>query len=503
MPNIEIPAGVYSAPTGASKTAQYREVNLVRWEEGKLSPVGGWEQLSYSAPASRIRRIHRWSDNTGVEWHAFLCEGHIYVDSGDGVLTDISPVPALTPPFDNALVGGYGNYLYNFDTYGTPRPEREAIKIIAPMYTLGNWGEDLLIMSSADGRLLRWSPKSPNSKATKVPTSPTGRTFVVTPERHVIVFSVDGQLNRFRWCDQENIENWDIANIESKAGEFDVEPSAPIVSAQMTKGGVLFHTTAHPYMIRFVGLPFVYSYDRLSGGTTPISGGAIVDTAVGAIWMSNSGFWVYNGSSIAPLPCSVWNWIMGDYGEIWSKFEASAVVFESHSEVWFFFVDEGGRENSKYVIYNYRENWWSMGKLSRTCGVSSTYNTFPILSDGLKVYKHESGKMYGGVAEKPWAETFTMNVGGGAGMLTVDRALPDVGGEANKLSFRLSYTMQRSTNSDKPIDLKYTEFKKMRPDGYLDFRTTARDVRLRVDAEEDANWTFGNFFVDFKVRGAR
>lgn len=503
MVAIQIPAGVYHAPTPASKSAQWREVNLVRWIEDKLTPVGGWSKLEYNRPLSRIRKMHRWIANDGREWNAFLCEGHIYVDI-DGVLVDVSPVDPIIPPYGNMFAGGYGDWEYNLGEYGTPRPDKEREYTISPCFTIDNWGEDLIFMTSPDSRLLRWKPSDYLAKATEVPNAPKGRTFVVTPERFVIIFGADGFPQKFRWSDQENIENWNIADVASKAGEFYVEPAAPIVSARRTRGGTIFHTTLGPYFITYAGMPYVYSYSALDGGSTPISEGALVDTPRGAIWFATGGFWLYNGSSVSPIPCPVWSWMGSSINVTLSRYFSIAVHLEQTGEIWFFFVSADGSFNDRYVSYSYRDGWWSMGKLSRSCGLSSTYVNALTMTDGFDVYRHDSGTQYPDAPEMPWAETFAINLGGGAGISTISQMVPDVGNNTESVAFVLFSSTQRSSENNQPIEAQ-SDPRPVRPDGYVDFRQTGRDHRLRVQSKQgfEPEWTFGNCELTVLGRGKR
>lgn len=503
MTAIEIPPGVYAAPTKASKSAQWRETNLMRWKEGKISPFGGWEQYAYSTPATRIRATHRWNDNAGNEWKAFLCEGHIYVER-EGNLYDISPTVPLVQPYADVLAGGFGDADFGEGTFGTPRPNRNRETAITPAYTLGNWGEDLLICTSPDGRLLIWHPSTPTVDAVAVTGAPiNNRTFIVTAERSVILFQKGGDYRTFGWCDQEDINDWTVA-VDSKAGEFQVEPASPILTACRIRGGAIFCTAKQWYTINYVGMPFIYNYDEISTGAIPVSSAAIVDTAAGTFWFSNNGFWMYNGTSISPIVCPIWNWIETLMDPVYTRYEACAVNIESKSEIWFFFVAKGERYNSHCAIFNYREGWWGQAKMSRSCGSSPSYTSFPLLSDGMKVYKHESGLAYPDAPEQPYAETFSMNMGGGAGMSTFLGMVPDVGGEAQSISFRLYVNEQRSENSDQDTEW-LSPVVKMYPDGYVEFRETGRDFRLRIESDVSvkSEWTFGMNEVMLKARGGR
>ena len=114
---IQIPAGVVAMPTKRMQSSNWLEVNMVRWREGQLMPMGGQAQLVNltGAPtnyrfASRCRKIHGWYGLDGQYHIAYLCETNLYVDTG-GTLTDISPSPPLLAP--SGLVGGYGDDLYD------------------------------------------------------------------------------------------------------------------------------------------------------------------------------------------------------------------------------------------------------------------------------------------------------------------------------------------------------------------------------------------------------
>ena len=108
-------------------------------------------------------------------------------------------------------------------------------------------------MASSDGRLLRWIPGPPTEPegpnlAKPVENAPIGnRTFVVTAERHVILFAMDGVTNQFGWCSQEDIEDWDYSDLTSSASFYEIEPAAPFLAAQATRFGVLAFTVVGTY----------------------------------------------------------------------------------------------------------------------------------------------------------------------------------------------------------------------------------------------------------------
>lgn len=501
MAALEFPPGVVTKPTKAGSSVNWQETHLMRWIGDELTPVGGWEKLSYPDFASKVRKIHSWLTNAGAKYTAYLCESHCYVDDGSGVLLDISPTVPLEPPFANLAAGGYGNDEYSEDDYGTPRPDRPIVNNVPPVYTLDNWGEDLLVMTSNDGRLLIWSPAAPTSKLAAVTNAPiSNRTFAVTPERHVMLFGYGGNYASFAWCDQEDIENWNFADVTSKAGFLGVEPASPIVTVCKTSNGILFFTTTKVFISRFVGLPYVYSREEVADATTPISPSAIAATAEGAMWFcGEAGFWSFNGTSVVPIDSPVLNWITDNYSKLYSRFESAAVNVNTLSEFWLFFSSSTSRINDRYVIFNYAKGWWATGFVGRTCGFTASYDTFPVFGHQFSVYRHESGGYYQG-ADLPWARTFAFNAFSGARLMTFKQMIPDVEGNSDNLAFSFTYRLDRSRSTYVSSPDKY-----IRSNGFVDVRVTGRDLHMTVKsiASPVERWTLGKSEIMTVPRGSR
>jgi len=492
---IDFPPGVVNTASKRKKTGSWREANLIRWEGVTLRPVGGWEEIDYPAFASRCRASHKWNGLDGNTYTAYLCEEHCYVDI-DGVLTDITPTGGLEPPIGTDE-GGYGDLLYGDGTYGTPRSSRQRTLPATPCFTLDNWGGELRAMTSPDGRLLRWDPASPASLLTAVTNAPTGnRSFAVTPERHIILFGMDGDASQYGWCDQENDTNWDFASTTSKAGKNNVEPRSPIVAHKSVGSDFIVFTNRASYNVRYVGLPYIYSAKKIVDCPTPLSAASITETPEGAFWGAVNGFWLYNGVNIAPVVCPIWDWIDGQIAVDDSRFEASMINVAAKSEAWFFFVSVDHTENNRVAIYNYKEKFWTMGRLGRTCGVGYSNDTNPFMSDGFKVYRHEVGFNYPDAEELPWAETFTVNIMDGVNMMTIHQMLPEITGPTDNISYNF-------IKSSPQLPETISATKTIKANGYVDVRETARDFRVRVNMVGNDEWTMGPVSVDVKPRGRK
>ena len=121
------------------------------------------------------------------------------------------------------------------------------------------------------------------------------------------------------------------------------------------------------------------------------------------------------------------------------------------------------------------------------------------MSDGIKVYKHESGFTYSG-AEMPWIESQNLSPNGGENWLTVNKILPDVEGNPDALRWRMVKTNFRNGYKTEV----FSPQRKKNGSGYVDIRETARDMRLRMDMVEANNWgTVGPILFDSKMRGKK
>jgi hypothetical protein len=530
---IEIPPGVLATATKKMRSSNWAEVNAVRWREGQLMPMGGQAQYTNVVGgveqyqfASRCKLIHGWYGLDGQYHIAYLCETNLYVDTG-GTLTEITPSDGIVAP--SGLVGGFGDGLYSADDYGTPRPIPGSVAITkAPdAYSLDNFGSILYAMTSADSRLLMWDPAVGGlavvqpADGTRGPV-PRGRCFVVTQERFLMVFgstqdgtSGGGSQRRFAWCDQENPGAWDYSNVVSQAGFLDIEPASPIICAEASRVGVIFWTAKKVYASRFLGLPYVYNYVELADGTTPWSPQSVVTTSALTLWMSEQGVFSYDGTSVLPVACMVRPWIDDNFDPIAVRELAFAAHLSEFNEWWWFFPTLNSPYNSRAVVYNYKEGWWTEVRMSRSAGITSSYTSHPIFADDLVAFQHEVGVTYANYSMPvvlPFAESFDLNLTSGSRLVTVKQMIPDV--EAIDASdstaianiiANLRYSLFYRNSRSLGLPELQTPWITPRPDGYVDFRTTGRDIRLRLDVANAVvePFTLGQHLIDSVPRGDR
>jgi hypothetical protein len=498
---IQFPPGVTNLLSKNSKIVNWRECNLIRWDEGvTMKPVGGWELTTIPTFTDKIRKMHKWSDNNNNLYTAFLCETHCYVQLPGGNIQDITPTGGMTPGPSNQA--GYNDYLYNYGTYGTPRPGAAKPPMYPATYSLDNWGDELRAMTSNDGRLLAWKPSTPTVHLVAVTGAPiNNRSFVITPERHIMLFGMSAEFDKFGWCDEEDDTNWAFTDVLSRAGYYNISPKSPIVAHESYDGGILMFTQSQAFRIRWIGLPYIYEYKSVGSVAPPISPASVCETPIGIIWPSTDGWWLFDGVSARVIPCDIWDFILRTTDITNSRNFAACAHLMDKGEVWWFYTSPPtSTKNTRYAAYDYRSKIWTMGKLSRNCGFVYANERFPLMADDYNVYKHEIGRSYPGAEEMPWIESFNLTPNGGENWLTVNKILPDVFGDASALRWRMAKTNDRNGYTSET----YSPQRQKNGNGWVDIRETARDMRLRIDMVSNSDWgTVGPILFDSKMRGKK
>ena len=514
---LNIPPGVVRGATEYETPGRYWDCNLIRWRQGVMEPIGGWvAQSAANLPlGSRVRRIIRWRDNSNFLRTVILTNTEMRAFSGTDYI-DITPqgpfTAEFTSEFENQTIAsfdtaaslpvGYGVGPYGEETYGTPRSTpSELLSILIPVWSADNWGEDLLAVSSADGHLLYWDVTNPSDRATYVSTAPENNRFVfVTEERHAVLLQAGGEKRRVAWSSREDFTDWDFASTTNTAGFLELESKTPLSVALRVRNGTLIWSESEVFVMRYVGQPFVYGVDELEESRIVGPRAVATDSGV-AFWWASDGFYKSDGSVVQPVPCPVWDYLQGC---LCPTALGSLTFASSHGllpEIWWFFPALGSTVADRYVIYNWLENWWSIGTLTRAAMSPAIGGEKPIMADTSgNIFQHETG----------WLNGNTSRVGDIFVESSVVR-IPPAGGQNMEIkqlmvangydydSFRVTvYGRQTPAGTERTFG-PYTA----RPDGYIDTRVTARDVRFRIDAINDSDWSLGEMRADVAAGAKR
>jgi hypothetical protein len=154
---LNIPAGFYRNGTDLEQSGRWREGSLVRWLDGSLRPIGGWSVRKNGFTSNPVRGMHSWQSNNGTAWLAGGSSDQLVVMTGAGVAYDITPDDLADGRVDAGVLTGYGYNFYGTGVFGQPRPvTSDSIPEETSIWVLDNFGEQLIALSSTDGRLLVW-----------------------------------------------------------------------------------------------------------------------------------------------------------------------------------------------------------------------------------------------------------------------------------------------------------------------------------------------------------
>ena len=289
------------------------------------------------------------------------------------------------PEFVVPLVG-WGAGGWNEGTWGNGATSTDSLRL----FSQSNFGEDLIFgprggsiyywdASNADGLNGRAVELSTLSGASNVPVI-QNFIFVSDVSRFVFCFGANtlGVTTQdpmlLRWSDQEDPTNW-TPSATNQAGDLRLSIGSEIINAVQASQEILVWTDAALYALQYVGAPIVWGSQLLADNVSIASQNSAVFAAGVTYWMGLDSFYVYDGR-VSVLPCSVKRHVFRDLNSE-QREQSFAGSNEAFSEVWWFYPSTGSTTVDKYVVYNYEQNIWYVGSLSRSAWLDAGVRQFP------------------------------------------------------------------------------------------------------------------------------
>jgi hypothetical protein len=162
------------------------------------------------------------------------------------------------------------------------------------------------------------------------------------------------------------------------------------MTARRVRGQTLFLTDVDAHIATYAGQPFIYTFEIAGRACGAISVNCIAALDNFAVWMGSKGFYMYDGY-VRPLPCEVSDYVFNDINTIQIS-KVYAVNNAQFNEVWWLYPSASSNENNRYVAWNYKEDYWTTGTISRTAGTDGGVFRNPIMIDATgQVFDHEVG----------------------------------------------------------------------------------------------------------------
>ena len=305
---------------------------------------------------------------------------------------------------DASSGSGWGIGVWGEESHGWGDPTTQTSDTSLGLWSQDNWGEDQ-IACIRNGPIFYWDQTNPSTRMVDIldlpgadGNAPSQATFITVSEkdRHLLAFggtSFGGStINpmEVRWCDQEDIFNWDEGDTAGTAGSLPLSNGSRFIAFQKTSREILLWSDTALYSLQYIGAPFIYAANIIDSFSDIVAMNASVAFGSAVFWMGRSGFYIYDGR-VKRIPCPVWDYV----SMRWDENQLAKVYASTNStfnEVIFFYPSEGATDLDSYVTYNVAEDYWTIGSLDRTVWMDTDTDRAPIAIDSNGYcYLHETG----------------------------------------------------------------------------------------------------------------
>jgi hypothetical protein len=425
---------------------------------------------------------------------------------------------------------GYGVGTWGAGTYGSSSAITATGQL--RLWTHDNFGENLII-NPRGGGIYRWVENNGLSVRALELSGVSGANLVPTvglqvitseTDRHLIVLGADPISSSARtgtidpmlvaFSDTENELEFEPLNTNT-AGSVRLSSGSLIIGGLKSRQETLIWTDTSLYSMNFIGPPLTFAINLVNEGAGLIGPKAAANAPNGVYFMSKNSFYFYNGS-VQKLPSSVQDYVFNDL-DLSQAFKCHTVVNAEFGEVWFFYpsLEDDTDEISRYAIYNYEEQTWSIGSMVRYAWLDAGIEDKPRAAGASYIYLHETGYNDDTSSmDNVFIESGDIDLGDGDSLAFIRKIVPDVQFDTslgvsntpaiNAVIKRRNYPGETLTTDSTTQITPTTTF------GGL--RTRARQMALRFESDDDnadaANkkdykWRVGNTRLDIQVSGRR
>ena len=421
-------------------------------------------------------------------------------------------------------------------------------------WSLDNYGQ-ILVATVKNGATYTWNPSAGGALETRaavVSGAPTKSllSLVSDRDRHLFLMGTQTDLadstsqNKMfiRFSNQEDINTWQ-PTATNTAGTFLLDQGNEIITAVQGKDYVLVLTDQAAYVIQFVGPPFTFSLRQVGSNCGCLGQHAAVYAQGAVFWMGfGGGFFMYDGT-VKQLPSLVEDYVFTTQGNnLGINYDANQIAYGYHNslynEVGWFYAQSGSQQINASVVFNFLENTWTTGTLSRTAysdnhtyayPSASQFNktgtpSFPIINGATntfgssKYWEHETG--VNEVDANGNASAITSYIqsgdydldanqglpGDGENIMRVSRFIPDfknLSGNAKITMFFRNYPGD-AEQSDPNGPLITGPFTCNTTTTYVSTRVRGRQVSLKIENDAvDESWRYGTLRLDIHAGGRR
>lgn len=303
-------------------------------------------------------------------------------------------------PDTEVPVEGWGGGKWGYGVWGVGTTNNIPLRV----WSQSNFGEDL-IFAYRTGPIYVWDATGGlTTRAVDITSLPgadadtpttVNSIFVSDTSRFVFALGCDDYSSSvldpmlIRWSDQESLTIWTPA-ATNQAGSIRLSHGSEIITAVQTRQEIVVFTDSSVYSLQYQGPPVVWG-SQLLGDNISIQSPNCAIIASGVVyWMGIDKFYKYDGR-VQTLRCDLRQFIFSDINQSQNN-QIFAGTSEGFNEVWWFYCTANSEEVNRYVVYNYAEDVWYYGNMSRTAWIDSGLRDYPVAATYLhNLVNHEYG----------------------------------------------------------------------------------------------------------------
>ena len=442
-------------------------------------------------------------------------------DSGNGGSSTVGTYQ-ITTGLDVFVDGtGWGVGAWSSGAWGSTSALTDANQL--RLWSMDNFGEDLISNPRA-GSVYYWDKTNGLSTRAVALSSISGANLVPTKalqvivsdiDRHVLVLGADpinaagtartGSIDPLliAFSDQENATEFEPKSTNT-AGSLRCSAGSEIIGGLRARQETLIWTDVALYSLQFIGPPLTFGLNLINEGVSLIGPNGAVNTPAGVFWMDKKGFYSYGGN-VTPVPCSVKSYVFDDFNE-GQAFQVFAFVNKQFNEVGWFYCSEDATVIDRYVVYNYVEQTWNIGQLSRTAWLDEGIVAFPRAAGKSNsshfLFQHETGHDDdGSPMTNVFIESADFDIGDGEEFQFIRRCIPDIKftGSGENQTINVVVKARNFPGSDLTTDQTTAITSSTTK---IDTRARGRQAVVRFESDDDAV-TDSQLGVGFRVGGTR
>ena len=423
------------------------------------------------------------------------------------------------------------------------------------LWVLDNYGTKLIALIY-NGACFEWDAAAAgatSTRATIIANAPTASRHVLvsTPDRHLVFFGTETTVGTpstqdvmfIRFSNQESIDQSDSYTVTATntAGTQRLAAGSVIMGAKRGRDAIYVWTDTALFLMRFVGQPFTFSFEQAGTNCGLLGKNACVEVDGIAYWMSENGFFKYDGQ-LKSMPCLVEDFVYDGLNST-PKDLVNCGLNNLFGEIQWFYCSTGSDVVDKVVTYSYVESSmhkrpiWTTGTLSRTAWADSAVFDKPHASaydasdnasydvtgntDGTTIY-YEQEKGTDQVDAGGVITAIPSNILSGDFDITQRRSaqgqvigMPDLRGDGEYIMkirrFLPDFISQTGDTQISLITKNFpndstttTSFTIDNTNDKVDVRVRARSIALKVANTSTAqDWKLGTFRLDIQPDGRR